>query len=103
MGDIRAGVLDDSAVRDRLESIWPEIVAWNERLALPSRALPGSTLYDDDQHGPDEMWVSHLCRYSLGTGSQSLLSTARYHSGVLAVHAPDRYLGRRASRVAVVP
>lgn len=68
----------DADVLAHLESDWPQIVEWVKRLAERADApAPGSALDLDDQAVPG-MWVSHIARMSLGTGSQNLMSSVRY-------------------------
>jgi hypothetical protein len=68
----------DADVLAHLASDWPQIVEWVKRLAERADApAPGSALDLDDQAVPG-MWVSHIARMSLGTGSQNLMSSVRH-------------------------
>ncbi|WP_248581173.1 hypothetical protein [Nocardioides sp. InS609-2] len=66
----------DANVRGHVERVWPEVVAWNERLTSNFLPQPGSDLAADDLQVPD-MWVSHVAWLGLATGSQHLMSSIR--------------------------
>lgn len=67
----------DDAIRRTTETIWPEVVGWNQRMTLGWVPSPGSDLADDDGQIPRFM-PSYLARTSLATASQHLMSVVRY-------------------------
>ncbi len=58
MEEEQADILDNAQVRRAVEAVWPEIVAWDQRLHQPWQPDPGSPLSLDDQEGPEDMWLS---------------------------------------------
>ena len=67
----------DAEARWHVSRVYPEVVAWNERLASDYTPEPGSGLAKDDQVIPG-MWVSQVARLSLATGSLHLLDAMRH-------------------------
>lgn len=67
----------DAEARWHVSRVYPEVVAWNERLVSDYKPEPGSGLAKDDQVIPG-MWVSQMARLSLATGSLHLLDAMRH-------------------------
>lgn len=67
----------DAEARWHVSRVYPEVVAWNERLVSDYKPDPGSELAKDDQVIPG-MWVSQIARLSLATGSLHLLDAMRH-------------------------
>lgn len=67
----------DAEARWHVSRVYPEVVAWNERLVRDYRPDPCSDLARDDEAVPG-MWVSQIARLSLATGSLHLLDAMRH-------------------------
>lgn len=67
----------DAEAQWHVARVYPEVVAWNERLVRDYSPEPGSGLAKDDQVVPG-MWISQIARLSLATGSLHLLDAMRH-------------------------